>query len=202
MAKVIFISKENVRDAWLSAIAQVLFEGDDIKTEYDKPDDLTSKDATVLIEVKEPMSDPIKRRDKIMNVKSKYGNSYELYGCIADTYLVGSIQSGYIEEIMEGLNDHFIWDSGASFPYSYHDRIYNYAPFSLEDTVHKNYDIGLVDLEFVKKHQKLIAAKKIVDDSGAITWKLKSGVEIQLDKEIFPTGMHWPMRRSRPLKAA
>jgi len=32
MAKVIFISKSDVRDAWLSAIGQVLYRGDDIKT--------------------------------------------------------------------------------------------------------------------------------------------------------------------------
>ena len=62
MAKVIFISKENVRDAWLSALAQVLFTGDDIKTEYDKPEQPPSKDATVLIEIKNPMSNPIKRK--------------------------------------------------------------------------------------------------------------------------------------------
>ena len=36
MAQVIFVSTKNVRDAWLSALVQVLFNGDDIKTEYDK----------------------------------------------------------------------------------------------------------------------------------------------------------------------
>ena len=36
MAKVFFISQDNVRDAWLSAIGQVLYNGDEIKTEYDK----------------------------------------------------------------------------------------------------------------------------------------------------------------------
>ncbi len=55
MAKVFFISKDNVRDAWLSAVVQVLYNGNDIKTEYDKVDDLPSKDATVLIEVKKPV---------------------------------------------------------------------------------------------------------------------------------------------------
>ena len=67
MAKVFFISKNNVRDAWLSAIAQVLYNGDDIKTEYDKPEDPPSKDATVLIEIKEPLSSPIMRKEKVMN---------------------------------------------------------------------------------------------------------------------------------------
>ena len=109
MAKVFYISKSNVRDAWLSAIGQVLYNGDDIKTEYDKVEDPPSKDATVLIEITEPLSNPIMRKEKILKIRSKFGNSYEVFGCMADTYLIGSIQSGYIEEIMKGINDHLIY---------------------------------------------------------------------------------------------
>ena len=184
MAKVLFISKKNVRDAWLSAVGQVLYNGDDIKTEYDKATDPPSKDATVMIEIEEPLSDPIMRRDKLLKIKSKYGNSYEVYGCMADTYLIGSIQSGYIEEIMEGSNDNYIWESGLSFPYSYHDRIFNYSPYSLEDTIHVNYDLEFVDNNFVKKHQKLIRTEKIQSTPESNIWKLKNGVEFDLDKKI------------------
>ena len=183
-AKVFFISKESVRNAWLSAVAQVLYNGDEIKTEYDKPEDLPSKDATVLIEIKNPMSNPIKRRDKIVKIKSKYGNSFEIYGNMADTYLIGSIQSGYIEEIMEGVNDHYIWDSGVSFPYSYHDRIFNYTPYSLEDTINAQYDLEYVDNKFVKNHEKLKNMKKIESTEDSDIWKLKNGVEFDLGKEI------------------
>jgi len=182
MAQVIYVSSKNVRDAWLSALVQVLYNGDDIKTEYDKEGELPSKDASVLIEIKKPFSEPIMRKDKIMKIRSKYGNSYEIYGCMADTYLIGSIQSGYIEEILEGVNDHYIWDSGASFPYSYHDRIFSYTPFSLEDTVHVNYDLEIVDNECVKNHQKLIHSEKISDEG--LTWKLKNLVEFNLNKKI------------------
>jgi len=184
MAKIFFISKNNVRDAWLSAVGQVLYNGDNIKTEYDRPEDPPSKDATVLIEIKEPFSSPIMRKDKIMKIKSKHGNSYEIYGCMADTYLIGSIQSGYIEEILNGENDHFLYESGASFPYSYHDRVFNYAPFSLEDTIHTYYDVELVDIEFIKKHQKLIKAEKIKSTDDKVVWKLKNGVEFELDQKI------------------
>ena len=177
MAKVFFISKNNVRDAWLSAVGQVLYNGDDIKTEYDKPEDPPSKDASVLIEIKEPLSSPIMRKDKILKIKSKFGNSYEIYGCMADTYLIGSIQSGYIEEIFEGVNDHFLYESGVSFPYSYHDRVFNYSPFAIEDTIHKYYDIGFVDTEFIRKHQKLVKAEKIKTTEDTVIWQLKDGVE-------------------------
>jgi thymidylate synthase (methanogen type) len=184
VAEVIFISKKNVRDAWLSALVEVLYNGDDIKTEYDKYEDPPSKDATVLIEVKEPMSDPIMRKDKIMKFRSKYNNSYEIYGCMADTYLIGSIQSGYIEEILEGVNDHYIWDSDASFPYSYHNRIYNYVPYSIEDSVHVNYDLEVINKSDVKKQQKLIKANKIQESKDRLIWKLKNLVEYNLNQEI------------------
>ncbi|MFO7797372.1 MAG: thymidylate synthase, partial [Promethearchaeia archaeon] len=136
------------------------------------------------IEIKDPMSEPIKRRDKIIKIKSKFGNSYEVYGCLADTYLIGSIQSGYIEEITEGINDHFLYESGLSFPYSYHDRIFDYTPFSLEDTVHKNYNVNIVDKESVKRHQKLREAKSIEEQADSTVWKLNNGVELDLGKEI------------------
>ncbi|MFX1499093.1 MAG: thymidylate synthase [Promethearchaeota archaeon] len=184
MAQILFISERTVRDAWLSALAQVLFKGDEIKTEYDKTEDLPSKDATVMIEVKEPLSTPIMRKDKIMKISSKYGNSYEVYGCMADTYLIGSIQSGYIEEILQGINDHYIWDSDVSFPYSYHDRIFNYTPFSLEDTIHVDYDLEIVEKEFVRNHQKLIKANKIVETKKGLIWKPKNLVHLSLEKKI------------------
>lgn len=184
MAKVLFISKENIQEAWLSALTQVLYDGDNIKTEYDNPEDPPSKDATVMIEVTDPMSKPITRRDKPVKIRSKQGNSYEVYGNMADTYLIGSIQSGYIEEIMEGINDHYIWESGTSFPYSYHDRIFSYTPFSLEDTVHKDYDIEFVDPEFVKTHEKLKKAEMVTEKDDSKVWRLSNGTELELDREI------------------
>ncbi|MHA2007525.1 MAG: thymidylate synthase [Promethearchaeota archaeon] len=183
MAKVFFISKNNVRDAWLSAVGQVLYNGDDIKTEYDNPEDPPSKDATVLVEVKEPLSTPIMRKDKVLKIKSKYDNAYEIYGSMADTYLIGSIQSGYIEEILEGKNDNLLYDSGVSFPYSYHDRIYNYSPYSLEDSSNNNsrYNILYVKSSDVMKQQKLIRAGNYSPNSTV--WKVFDGKEIKLSEK-------------------
>jgi len=184
MAQVLFISEKTVRDAWLSAVAQVLYNGDDIRTEYDKNEDPPSKDATVLIEIENPMSNPISRKDKVVKIKSKYGNSFEVFGCMADTYLIGSVQSGYIEEIMEGANDHYLWESEASFPYSYHDRIFKYTPYSLEDSIKVNYDLEFVDNNFVKKHKKLLKAGKVQISDDSVSWKLKHLVDFDLKKKI------------------
>ncbi len=184
MAQVIFISEKSVRDAWLSAVAHVLYNGDDIRTEYDKSEDPPSKDATVLIEIENPMSNPISRKDKVVKFKSKFGNSFEVFGCMADTYLIGSVQSGYIEEIMEGANDHYLWESETSFPYSYHDRIFKYTPYSLEDSIKVNYDLEFVDNNFVKKHKKLLKAGKVQISDDSVSWKLKHLVDFDLKKKI------------------
>ena len=184
MDEVIFVSKDNVREAWLSALTQVLYNGDKITTEYDKSGDLPSQDASVLIEVKKPLSNPIMRKDKVIKIKTKYGNSYEVYGCMADTYLIGSIQSGYIEEILQGVNDHYIWDSDVSFPYSYHDRIFNYTPYSLEDSIHVNYDLEIINHNFVKQHQKLLKAKRVEESGNSVNWNLKNDVIFDLNQKI------------------
>jgi thymidylate synthase (methanogen type) len=98
--------------------------------------------------------------------------------------LIGSIQSGYIEEIMEGVNDHYLWDSDTSFPYSYHDRIFNYTPYSLEDSIHVNYDLEFVDNNFVRKHKKLLKAGKVQISDDSKIWKLKHLVDFNLNKKI------------------
>jgi len=103
---------------------------------------------------------------------------------MADTYLIGSIQSGYIEEIMEGANDHYLWESETSFPYSYHDRIFKYTPYSLEDSIHINYDLEFVDNNFVRKHKKLLKAGKVKITDDSTIWKLKHLVDFNLDKNI------------------
>ncbi len=188
MASVIFIEAEDVGAAWLQALKKVLEEGDEVPTEYDKPGDLPSKDSTALIKVKNPFSNPVRSRrgmeKKVLKIKSNFGNSYELYGCLADLFLMGSIQSGYIEEVLSGTNDHYLWDSSHSFPYSYHDRIFNYAAFSLEDSVKKDYNVGFVDRNNVKSHEKLKTAKKISSSGEKETWRLENGTEIDLTQEI------------------
>ncbi|TFG00226.1 MAG: hypothetical protein EU541_02980, partial [Promethearchaeota archaeon] len=88
------------------------------------------------------------------------------------------------EEILEGTNDHFLWESGLSFPYSYHNRIFNYVPFAVEDTINAYYDVDLVNNSFIKNHQKLKEAEKLKETEDSTIWQLKNGVEFDLDRKI------------------
>jgi thymidylate synthase (methanogen type) len=85
---------------------------------------------------------------------------------------------------MNGVNDHLLFESGVSFPYSYHDRIFNYSPYSIEDSIHTDYDLKILDSKIVKNHQKLRKAKKIETTPESNIWKLKNGLELDLDKQI------------------
>ena len=143
---VIFIEKEDIASAWIEALTKVMEHGDSISTSYDKEGDIPSKDATVMIKINKPFSNPMRNRrskdNKILEIQSKLGNSYKIYGHMGDYCLIPSIQSGYIEEIMEGINDHLIQESETSYPYSYHNRIFNYKSYSEEDIKHIDYDIS------------------------------------------------------------
>lgn len=131
--KCLFITGNSVKDVWLETILEVLKNGVQIKTEYDKPEDPPSRDSTTMIEITNPISKPINIRKKELHIKSKHGNKYLVYGHRSDLYLIESIKSGYIEEMMLGVNDHLIIDSKTSFPYTYHDRIFNYTAYGKED---------------------------------------------------------------------
>ncbi|KKN10482.1 hypothetical protein LCGC14_1036040 [marine sediment metagenome] len=185
MLETILISKHTVEEAWLSSLIEVINNGNLIKTEYDRKDDPPSFDATVMINIKYPLSKPIKRNGKVLTIKSKFGNKYEVYGSIADTYLIGSIQSGYIEEIIGGVNDHLVQESETSYPYSYHDRIFSYSAFSSEDSKHVSHwickrfsdaEIQMKDFVFPRINQFKYIIKKLKQSgysrrAQAITWR-------------------------------
>jgi len=140
MEHCLFVSGENVKEVWLETLLKVLLYGIDIKTEYDKPDEPASKDATVMIEIINPIENPIMiKGKKTYLITSKYGNQYLVFGHPADLYLIESIKGGYIEEMLDGTNDHLIVESKTSFPYSYHDRIFNYTTYGKEDYSKKRY---------------------------------------------------------------
>lgn len=131
--KCLFVSGNNVKDVWLETILKVLTFGTLIKTSYDRKGDPPSRDSTTMIEITNPTNKPITIKKKELQIKSKHGSNHIAYGHPADLYLIESIKSGYIEEMMIGINDHLIVESETSFPYTYHDRIFNYTAYGIED---------------------------------------------------------------------
>ncbi|GAB4305716.1 MAG: hypothetical protein Kow0069_01880 [Promethearchaeota archaeon] len=103
--------------AWITTLKKVFFEGDLVPTEYDQDGWLPSRDATTLIEVTDPL--PEGRRLPPLHPGDLYG--------------VMSVRGGYLAEVLDGTNDQRIWSSETSFPYTYHDRLFAYRPYNVED---------------------------------------------------------------------
>jgi thymidylate synthase len=104
---VISITADCLPEAWEKAVLAVWDNGFDVKTQYDKPQDPPSKDATVMITVKDPFSEP-----RIH--KNFPGGPEEL--------------ESYRQEVVSGIHDHWIDAAGGKWTYTYHERLFSYCP--------------------------------------------------------------------------
>ena len=103
----ISVTARSLPEAWEKAVLAVWRQGVDIKTEYDKPDDPPSKDATVMITVENPFAEP-----RIH--KNFPGGPEEL--------------EAYRQEVCDGIHDHWIDPKAGKWTYTYHERLFSYRP--------------------------------------------------------------------------
>ena len=104
---VISITAECLPEAWEKAVLAVWENGFDVKTQYDKPEDPPSKDATVMITVNDPFCEP-----RIH--KNFPGGPEEL--------------ESYRQEVVHGIHDHWIDPAAGKWTYTYHERLFSYCP--------------------------------------------------------------------------
>ncbi|MBP8910924.1 MAG: hypothetical protein KBI32_05410 [Phycisphaerae bacterium] len=104
---VISITAECLPEAWEKAVLAVWDQGYEVKTQYDKPDDPPSKDATVMIAVTNPFNEP-----RIH--KNFPGGPEEL--------------EAYRQEVVAGIHDHWIDPAAGKWTYTYHERLFAYCP--------------------------------------------------------------------------
>ncbi len=103
----IAIAAETLPQAWEKAVLAVWDNGIEIKTEYDKPDSPPSKDATVMVTLKNPFAEP-----RIH--KNFPGGPTEL--------------EAYRQEVVNGIHDHWIDPAAGKWTYTYHERLFAYCP--------------------------------------------------------------------------
>ncbi|MCK4292206.1 MAG: hypothetical protein KAY65_03350 [Planctomycetes bacterium] len=104
---VIAISAGCLPEAWEKAVLAVWDKGLEIRTQYDKPDDPPSKDATVMVTVTDPFGEP-----RIH--KNFPGGPEEL--------------ESYRQEVVGGIHDHWIDPAAGKWTYTYHERLFAYSP--------------------------------------------------------------------------
>lgn len=102
---ILTVEAENLPLAWEKAVLAVWEKGEGIKTEYDKPKDLPSKDCTMIIVVKSPMSEPRIHR--------------AFPGGLEDLEV-------YRQEVVLGIHDHWINPAEGKWTYTYHKRLFDY----------------------------------------------------------------------------
>ena len=97
--------------AWENALIELNTNGCRIKTQYDKPDDPPSIDATMLVTIHDPLSEPMIHKDFP-------GGPEDL--------------QEYVMEVCDGIKDHLIRDpndpSDTRWEYTYHQRLFGYDP--------------------------------------------------------------------------
>ena len=104
---VLTITAECLPEAWEKAVLAVWENGFEVKTQYDKPQDPPSRDATVMITVTDPFREP-----RIH--KNFPGGPEEL--------------ESYRQEVVNGIHDHWIDPAAGKWTYTYHERLFSYNP--------------------------------------------------------------------------
>lgn len=96
--------------AWENSLVTLYEAGGDVTTQYDKPGDPPSKDATMVLTIHDPIAEPMIHRD--------FPGGFE------------ELQE-YVMEVCEGIKDHCIRNpddpQDTRWEYTYHQRLFGYS---------------------------------------------------------------------------
>jgi thymidylate synthase len=129
--------------AWENALVKLYQAGCDIKTQYDRPDDPPSKDATMVLVVADPLAEPMIHRD--------FPGGFE------------ELQE-YVMEVCEGIKDHCVRDPNdphdTRWEYTYHQRLFGYElP-------------GGAKIDQIEEICRQLSATSYTRRAQAVTWKV------------------------------
>lgn len=107
---VLHVEADCIARAWEQSLIELYQKGCSVRTEYDKPEDPPSKDATMILTVTDPLREPMIHRDFP-------GGPVEL--------------QEYVMEVCEGIKDHLVRDPNdpqdTRWEYTYHQRLFHYT---------------------------------------------------------------------------
>ena len=111
---IVFVSAPNLPQAWEEAIVSLYNNGIRIKTQYDKPEDPPSIDATAMIEILNPFAEP------------------RIHRCFPDS--ITGLEA-YRQEVVDGIHDHWVCPEEGKWEYTYHERLRNYTVPGLDKPI-------------------------------------------------------------------
>ena len=107
---VLHVEAESIARAWERSLVELHSKGCSVKTLYDKPGDPPSIDATMLITISNPLSEPMIHKD--------------FPGGLEDL-------QEYVMEVCDGIKDHLVRNpndpSDTRWEYTYHQRLFKYS---------------------------------------------------------------------------
>jgi len=103
---VIHIETDTLPEAWEQAVLATWEQGAKIKTQYDQPDDPSSRDVSLFLAVRDPFAEPRIHR--------------AFPGGIEDLEV-------YRQEVVDGIHDHWIDPESGKWEYTYHERLCAFA---------------------------------------------------------------------------
>jgi thymidylate synthase len=107
---VLHVEADCIARAWEDSLIELQKNGCDVRTQYDKPGDPPSKDATMIITVTDPLKEPMIHKDFP-------GGPEEL--------------QEYVMEVSEGIKDHLVREPNnpedSRWEYTYHQRLFSYT---------------------------------------------------------------------------
>jgi len=112
---VLSVEGDGIARAWENSLIALHEQGCSLRTEYDKPEDPPSRDATMLITITDPLNEPMIHKDFP-------GGPLEL--------------QEYVMEVCDGIKDHLVRDptdpKDTRWEYTYHQRLFKYEVPSLK----------------------------------------------------------------------
>jgi len=140
---ILHVEADCIARAWEEALLKLYREGCDIRTQYDKPGDPPSKDATMIIAIADPLREPMIHKDFP-------GGPEDL--------------QEYVMEVCDGIKDHLVRNpedpQDTRWEYTYHQRLFAYTlP-------------GRAALDQIEILCRKLAATPYTRRAQAVTWKV------------------------------
>lgn len=134
---------DGIAQAWENSMVRLYESGCRLKTEYDKPDDPPSRDATMIVTIDQPLSEPMIHRD--------FPGGFD------------SLEE-YVMEVCDGIKDHLVRDpndeTDTRWEYTYHQRLFGYEVPTLEP------------VDQIEAIAEQLAETPYTRRAQAITWKV------------------------------
>lgn len=140
---VLHVEADCIARAWENSLVALYKSGARIMTQYDKPGDPPSHDATMILTIQDPLAEPMIHRD--------FPGGFD------------SLEE-YVMEVCEGIKDHLVRDPNdphdTRWEYTYHQRLFGYQ------------GPGFSPIDQVEGIVKQLAAAPHTRRAQAITWKV------------------------------